>query len=1688
MSNRLFVAAEPSGASVVFRVLAAIGVGIFGMWWWNAGIVRGDVPRPVAKPIPATIPARDLFLSGTVAGTTLTCRVKDFSIAADGAALSFPSQSEVRDIVIEVTGDAPTGISGRMTARNFPGVRFWLVNPNGIEIAETARIELPGDVVFATASEVLREKATGTPNGLRFSENMTGGVTNSGSVDAVPGASVSLIGANIDQRGTITASGGAVNLAAVVPEGEVSVSNESGLTIPDTMKKRTDRAGAAGTFENTGRLDVSGERAGRMALTVPFGYVGGEIRADGQDGGSIAIEGGHVVTHGTLRAEGRMGNGGRVTISATRRVIQTAGGTIQANGGLQGTGGTVSVNGLEGVFSSGKLFAEGAGSSGGRIAVAGRVLNLVAASFVADGATDGGEILIGARSGATASRTVNLGESTVVRANAGETGKGGTVVVWASESTTASGTVSARGGRFSGDGGFVELSGKSALDAGGRVNAGATSGTPGNVLLDPKNIVIDETTGLFPHFQLIDPNAGGGVFFGVQRILLNSGNVAVSKPFDNAGGTNAGAVYVFNRTTGALVSVLTGSTAEDKVSEQGLVDLKKGNFVILSRDWNNGTTADAGAVTWVDGATGLSGVIGSGNSLVGTVGTDQIGSAGVIALTNGNYVVCSQNWDNGSAINAGAATWCNGTTGRTGPVNASNSLVGTATIHNVGIGGCIALTNGNYVVNSRLWDNGATANVGAVTWGNGTTGITGPVTTTNSLVGSTPEDQVGNRGIIALTNGNYAVGSTQWNNGAVVDAGAVTWGNGLGGTVGAVSPGNSLVGSTNADAVGNNLRELANGNYIVTTPAWDNGATADVGAATLGNGLGGTVGPVSTVNSLVGSSPGDQIGIGSAITLNNGNYIVMSRLWNNGAATAAGAATFCNGTTGLVATVSAANSLVGSVTNDNVGFNGQPLTNGNYVITSSTCDVGGIVDAGAATFGNGTTGVSGPVSAANSLVGTTNADQIASFGVFPLSNGNYVVASPNWDNGTTPNVGAATWGSGTTGISGPVTTANSQFGPRGGDQIAFNGVRALTNGNYIVGSPFFDNGSLFNVGAFTFGNGTTGSTGVVTVANSLVGSSSNDLIGQTTVPLADGNCFAISSGWANGSVPAAGAMTLLNGTTGRPIDGSSFINAGNSFLGTATNSQPTSVVADDTANGTVILAFLREGGSGRVFVAIPSANLLTFARGEAQTVAIRASFINGALNSGTNVVLQANNDITVNSPISSSAGSLTLQAGRSVLLNAALDVNGPVTVIANDTVANGVVDAQRDPGAAVITATASVRSRTGAVTFDLRNGAGKTDSTSGDLTVFTVQGASVTLNNVGPTTGSRVRATGTLATGGCGGASLCTAEDGGGAVTINHPNSGVDFLVGSAATNGTAGSIVTGTATVPVPTTILNAPGTFTSGNIAVTPGQAVPCSFGISPTSTAFPATGGTQTVTITTTAGCAWNVTGTVPPWISVNPASGSGSGTVTVTAAANRDGAPRTATFAIAGQNFTANQAAADLVNGFLSLTIAAPQLTGTACGGYSNELVLTATLTNTSATQTVFLPYFQVIELRETTGAPPPLPFRLLTADDATCSSGGLVGAAQSTDGATPTPATLLTLAPGQSTTVTFRIALAQVRRIRFFLNVFGGTVPPVTLNGKPAGPVKTPVRMLPASRSTRSLGVEVMPGEIAAPPVRFKNDR
>jgi hypothetical protein len=764
--------------------------------------------------------------------------------------------------------------------------------------------------------------------------------------------------------------------------------------------------------------------------------------------------------------------------------------------------------------------------------------------------------------------------------------------------------------------------------------------------------------------EFADPNPNPGNSFGARVVPLDSGNVVVTSPFDDAGGTDAGAVYLFNGMTGALISTLRGSHAGDQIGSQNIITLPGGNFLILSPKWDNGAVKEAGAITFGNGTSGVSGTVGIANSLVGSHENDTVGSESLFVLSNGNYlyrtlawyegrgavtfgsgtngvkgelsasnslvgskagdqvgkslyqltsggyVIASPQWDKGAVENAGAVTWGSSTTGVKGVISASNSLVGSVTGDAVGSNGVTVLSNGNYVVsspdcdvngivnagaatwgngmtgvkgavgaansligstlndsvgvvtplpngnylvNSISWDNGATGNVGAVTWANGATGIKGTISAANSLVGSSANDFIGDvvGGVVVLSNGNYIVRSYRWDNGSAVDAGAVTWANGTAGVKGTISAANSLVGDRTGNSIGSGaITELPSGAYLIQSPTWDILPAADVGAVTWVSGIGPISGVVSAANSLVGSSANDRVGTWTITVLTNGNYVVPTPNWKNGTAASAGAVTWGSGTSGVKGVVSVANSLIGAKLGDNIGSRGiVPLANGNYVVRSNAWDNGSAIDAGAVTWGSGTTGVKGVVSSTNSLVGTTKNSSIGAGPVTALPNGNYIVQSPDWDNGATANVGAVTWGSGTTGVKGAVGATNSLIGSTANDAVG--GAEAMTvlpNGNYIVKSPGWDNGSQANAGAVTWGSGTAGVKGVVSASNSLIGTTGGDMVGTVTV-LANGNYLVRSPLWNNGAALDAGAITWASGATG--IVGT--ITPSNSLVGTTTS-------------------------------------------------------------------------------------------------------------------------------------------------------------------------------------------------------------------------------------------------------------------------------------------------------------------------------------------------------------------------------------------------------------------------------------------------------------------------------------------------------------------------------------------------------
>lgn len=705
--------------------------------------------------------------------------------------------------------------------------------------------------------------------------------------------------------------------------------------------------------------------------------------------------------------------------------------------------------------------------------------------------------------------------------------------------------------------------------------------------------------------EFVDPHPEIGNGFGEFIVPLSTGNVVITAPLDDAGGKDAGAVYLFDGATGKLISTLTGSRPGDKIGSQGVVALQTGNFVIVSPSWDNGTVTDVGAVTWGHGKRGVSGVVSAKNSLIGSQSGDQIGGgdptpnyleivpAGVTALSNGNYVVRSVYWDNGSSIDAGAVTWGNGKRGIKGAISPKNSLVGSQSHDSVGSNGLTELTHGNYVVNSPNWANGSATNAGAVTWCSGSQGRTGVVGLANSLVGGQKDDRVGyvdldsqyniwpqpftHNGVTALANGNYVVSSPSWSRGSVVDVGAATWGNGKSGLVGIVSPSNSLVGSQSNDRIGDRgATALTNGNYVVCSPRWNNGFTTRAGAVTWGNGATGLTGVVSVANSLFGTSLYDTVGYAGVTALSNGNYVVSSPWWDNGYPVFdAGAATWGNGSTGITGPVSPSNSLIGGRSQVRVGSNGvTALRNGNYVVISPYWTDGSATLQGAVTWGNGHTGTTGVVRAANSLVGSHDYDEIGERGVVALTNGNFVVVSPRWNSAR----GAVTWGNGQTGTSGVVSSTNSLVGSRGvspifvdfdSDQVGLLGVTALSNGNYVVNSAYAGSSSYAGSGAVTWGNGVSGSTGVISEQNSLVGDYFWHVVGSGGVIALNSGNYLVSSPYWGQIYSNHGAVTWGNGKTGTV----GRVNEGNSLIGPEPSAGVLQKVIVDPFNDTVIVRF-----------------------------------------------------------------------------------------------------------------------------------------------------------------------------------------------------------------------------------------------------------------------------------------------------------------------------------------------------------------------------------------------------------------------------------------------------------------------------------------------------------------------------------
>ena len=213
-----------------------------------------------------------------------------------------------------------------------------------------------------------------------------------------------------------------------------------------------------------------------------------------------------------------------------------------------------------------------------------------------------------------------------------------------------------------------------------------------------------------------------------------------------------------------------------------------------------------------------------------------------------------------------------------------------------------------------------------------------------------------------------------------------------------------------------------------------------------------------TLNKIEGPAGSEEFGR-SVLVLGNGNVVVADPWFDRSCSVADSGAVYVFRPDGTLI-----NRIQGSTTGDRVGSGRLTLLNsGNFVVHSPNWDNGATVDAGAVTFGNAETGfdvgVLGNLTSSNSLVGGNTDDLVGNYNVTALRNGHYLVKAPSW-NGTR---GAITWGNGFYGTSGVVNATNSVVGSTVGDQLLNVSIR--DDGSYIITAPDWNNGGVVDAGA-----------------------------------------------------------------------------------------------------------------------------------------------------------------------------------------------------------------------------------------------------------------------------------------------------------------------------------------------------------------------------------------------------------------------------------------------------------------------------------------------------------------------------------------------------------------------------------------------------------------------------------------------
>jgi len=642
-----------------------------------------------ALPAGGVVTAGSASISGGAASTTITQSTQNAAI--NWQSFNIEQRESVRFVqpnsnsvaLNRVLGSDPSSIMGSLSANG----KVFLLNPNGILFGREAQVNV-GGLVASTLNITDGDFMAGR---YQFTGSNNGTILNQGSITA-DGGYVALLGANVSNEGVISAKLGTVAIAA----------------------------------GNAVTLDVAGD--GLLNVTVNQGAV----NTLAQNGGLIRADGGQVLL--TARAAGNLLQGAVNNSGVIEaQTVENHNGTIRLLGDMQS--GTVNVRGT--LDASGT----GAGQTGGSVTITGNHVSLFdQAKIDVSGDTGGGTVLVGgdlrgANAAVQNASATYMSADATITADAITKGSGGKVVLWANDVTRAYGSITARGGAQSGDGGLIETSGHWLDVAGINVNAGAPSGKGGIWLLDPADVTITGAATSGGTFA-------GGVFSPDATVATANVNVAtittalaagtdVTINTANASGSGSGDITVDSAVTwtkapGVVPASTLTLTAVRDVTVNQAITATWGNLVatavrdvtlyapVTTTDGSFTSTAGRDVNIVKDGTHTLTAVTTTRGDLKSNAGHNVNVTTASLTMTTGNVVLSAGNDGTGG----GAVVFAAGTppVAVTGPTSSAKiySPIGVTTDYsgNFTLTGGATLAQYSYVFAVGL--TGATGATGAV--------------------------------------------------------------------------------------------------------------------------------------------------------------------------------------------------------------------------------------------------------------------------------------------------------------------------------------------------------------------------------------------------------------------------------------------------------------------------------------------------------------------------------------------------------------------------------------------------------------------------------------------------------------------------------------------------------------------------------------------------------------------------------------------------------------------------------------------------------------------------------------------------------------------------------------------------------------------------------------------------------------